>query len=403
MTQQSDEINYMPPLYDAGGHRPGLLKVDPSWAYVPPVRTDFKLNLDREETTCNTGISLEEADRRRRKEFPIQFTNRYPTKLIEKALARSLAEGIGVEENNILIGNGIMSILTYLYDIYSRPNDDVTVPTPSFWPAYTYAMQRGRGIQMPMYGHDISDPYRPAFHFPVETIRKVLAHGSPLCYICNPNNPTGTLIPFEHIRSLTEEFPEVLFILDEAYGPFAANSLDPDRFELTDSIDLINSGCKNLIVTRTFSKVYAMANYRVGYIISHQSNVETVRAHMGPYDMDEIPLAMAYYNYRDNDYMKDVVRAVVRNKQAYEEFLEENGVPHYGGYRNSILVQGLDLSEGYERKGIAVRSMIYQKGLPNPLAETFRVTLPADEKNFAFFMEVSKELVLNEGLPSKRP
>jgi histidinol-phosphate aminotransferase len=394
-----EDTYYLPPLYK-GNHQPGRLQIDPSWAYVPPVRTNFILNLDREETTCNTGIPLDEADRRRHDEFPIQYTNRYPTKLIEKALAKRIADKIGLRENNVLIGNGIMSLLTYLYEVYSRPGDDVTVPTPGFWPAYTYAMQRGRGIHMPTYQCDRTNPNRPFYHFPLEQVRKALAH-SCLCYICNPNNPTGTLIPFSTIESLTADFPMVLFILDEAYGPFAANHFDRDSFDLTESIQAIKQGCNNLIIARTFSKVYAMANYRVGYLISDEANIETVRAHMGPYDMDEIPLAMAYYNYEENGYMKDIVRAVTKNKRLYETFLEENGIVHYGGYRNSILIEGLDLGEGYERNGIAVRSMVYQKEIPNLIGSTFRVTIPADDKNFSFFMELTKKLILDEGLPTR--
>ncbi len=401
MTPEHDEIGYLPPLYEPG-QRPGVLKVDPGWAYVPPVRTNFILNLDREETTCDTGISLEEADRKRHEEFPFQNTNRYPTKLIEEALARVIADNVGVQESNVLIGNGSMSIMTYLYDIYTRPGDNITVPVPTFWPAYNYAMQRALGIYMPMYGQDNNDPFRPAFHFPTEQIRRALAKGSSLCYICNPNNPTGTLVPFGHIQSLIEEFPDVLFIVDEAYGPFAAHSIDPHQFDLTEAVDLIKQGCENLAIMRTFSKIYAMANYRVGYMISDEANVETVRAYMGPYDIDEIPLAMAYYNYQDNGFMKDIVRTVVKNKRIYEEFLEEHEIRHYGGYRNSILVEGLDLGEGYERKGIGVRSMIYPQRIPNPLATTFRVTIPADDKNFSFFMAVTKELVLDEDLPAAR-
>jgi len=141
-------LRYLPPLYKPG-QTPGVLKVNPEWAYVPPVRTNFVLNLDREETTCDTGIKLSEADRRRREEFPFQDTNRYPTKLIEEALARLIADAIGLGENNVLIGNGSMNIMTYLYDIYTRPGDKITVPVPSFWPAYNYAMQRALGIYLP--------------------------------------------------------------------------------------------------------------------------------------------------------------------------------------------------------------------------------------------------------------
>ncbi|HEX5733958.1 MAG TPA: aminotransferase class I/II-fold pyridoxal phosphate-dependent enzyme [Blastocatellia bacterium] len=389
--QTNDGISYLPPMYEVN-HKPGVLKVDPSWAYVPPVRPHFILNLDREETTCLPKISLEEADRKRQNDFPIQQSNRYPSKMIENALAKRIAEDIGVSHRNVLIGNGIMNILTYIYDIYSRLGEYVTVPTPGFWPAYTYALQRARGVYMPIYKHDTTNRLHPEFYFPLEETRKALSKGSTICYLCSPNNPTGTLIPFEYLQTLVEEFPGTLFIWDEAYGPFAANRLDPTLFDLAQAVELIKQGCKNLVVTRTFSKVYALANFRVGYIVSHENNIETVRAHMGPYDMSEMSLAMAYYNYLENDYVKDIVRTVIRNMRVYQKFLEERQIPNYGGYRNSMLVEGLDLGKAYEQNGIAVRAMEYQEGIPNLIGSTFRITIPADDKNFSFLMSVSEKI-----------
>jgi histidinol-phosphate/aromatic aminotransferase/cobyric acid decarboxylase-like protein len=389
----ADTFAYLPPMYKSP-HRPGGLKINPEWAYVPPVRPAFTLNLDREETTCLPAVSLAEADRRRQSDFPIQQSNRYPSKMIEHALLARLAGDVGLMDANVLVGNGIMNILTYIYEIYSRPGDAVTVPTPGFWPAYTYALQRARGIYMPLYVRDATDPIRPRFIFPADQTRACLERGAAICYLCNPNNPTGTLIPFDRIAGLVAAFPECLFVVDEAYGPFAAGRLEPERFELTDAVDLLKDGCPNLIVARTFSKVYALANLRVGYIMSHANNIATIKAHMGPYDMSEISLAMAFYNYLDGDYMKNVVRTVIRNMDAYVALLEENGIPNYGGYRNSLLVDGLHLGEAYERNGIAVRSMVYQPGIPNPIASTFRVTVPADENSFKFFMEVSRKIMV---------
>jgi len=375
----NDDIAVLQPLYD-GENAPGILAVNPDWAYVPPVRLGFTLNLDREETTCLPAVAVEEAERRRRQDFPIQQSNRYPSKLVEKALAEALAEDIGVDPANVLLGNGIMNILTYIYAVYAKPLEYVTVPTPGFWPAYTYAMQRGMGIRMPLYVQNRADTYRPTFRFPVDAIREALSRTSPICYLCNPNNPTGTLLPIEDIETLVTAFPATLFILDEAYGAFAANRLDTNHLELSDGVRLIKRGHRNVVVARTFSKAYALANHRIGYIVSDTSNITTIRAQMGPYDMSELSLAMAYYNYRERSHTLSVVRSVVTNMERFAAYLEDHHISHYGGYRNSLLVEGLSLSESYEQNGIAVRSMVYQPGIPNPIASTFRITIPADKR-----------------------
>jgi histidinol-phosphate aminotransferase len=356
------------------------------------VRPEFRLNLDREETTCPPAVSLEEADRRRRKEFPIQQSNRYPSKMIERALIEAIAADLGLAPANVLVGNGIMSILTYVYDVFSRPGDNVTVPTPGFWPAYTYAMQRGRGIFMPVYVADRSDPLRPRFFFPIDGVREALSRGAAICYLCCPNNPTGTLIPVEYLAALVTEFPRTLFVWDEAYGPFAAHRLNPALLDLPHAVELVRQGCTNLAVTRTFSKVHAIANHRIGYLISHGNNIDTLRAHMGPYDMSEISLAMAYYNYRERDFVRGVVRIVTEHMQEYEAFLTQRGIASYGGYRNSLLVEGLELGQRYEAEGIAVRSMVYQENIPNPISSTFRITMPADTPNFEFLMQVTASI-----------
>ncbi|MGO9605084.1 MAG: aminotransferase class I/II-fold pyridoxal phosphate-dependent enzyme [Candidatus Binataceae bacterium] len=392
MSPDVEAIAYLPPLYHPE-QEPGQLRIDPSWAYVPPVRPDFILNLDREETTTYGGITPAEADSRRRAEFPIQSPNRYPSRLIEATLGRRIAADLRLSEENVLLGNGIMNIMTYLYEAYSTPLGSVVVPSPSFWPAYTYAMQRGRGIWMPLYDHLKHDRLHPTFSFPVQPTRSALRNGPGICYLCNPNNPTGTLLQPDVIESLITEFPKVLFIVDEAYGPFAANQTDRDTFELPGSVNLIRQGYSNLVVARTFSKAYAMANFRVGYIISDRNNILTTRAYMGPYDMDELSVALAYYNYINDTYMRATVRDVVANKEVYQKLLESYGVPHYGGYRNSILVASLPLGEAYERHGIAVRSMIYQSAIPNPVAHTFRITIPADEENMHFLTEVTHQIL----------
>ena len=376
-----------------GSHKPGVLKPNKEWAYVPPVRPEFRLNLDREETTIYRGISILDADERRRRDFPIQFPNRYPSKRIEEALASAIAAKNQLDPSHVLIGNGVMSLMTYVYDIYAPPGSAVAVPTPGFWPAYTYALQRGCSIWMPHYDLHNSASLRRSFEFPASETHDALRRGVTICYLCNPNNPTGTLIPDKVIAELALAFPNVLFIVDEAYGPFAANHLDTDRFELDGARTLLMEGCPNIVVARTFSKTYALANFRIGYVLSHPNNISTIRSYMGPYDLDELSLAMAYYNFNDDAYMRQGVRDVTKNKVVYEQTLERHGVAHYGGYRNSLLVYGLAIGHDYEASGIAVRSMVYQEGIPNSIAQTFRITIPADAENFKFLLETSERIL----------
>lgn len=388
-------IPFLAPRY-SGSHGPGRLHVNPAWAYVPPVRPQFRLNLDREESTSRPGVCVAEADRRRREDFPIQDEQRYPSKLIEEALKAKIAENIGIAAEEIVVGNGLMSLMTYVYSVFAEPGDRVVVPTPGFWPAYTYALQRGIGISMPQFRLIDEEANPRTFEFPLEDTLSAL-DGARICYLCNPSNPTGTYLEPELIRTLVGAAPDVVFIIDNAYGHFCARMLSsgpstPPAYFLDDSFELLLDGAKNILIGNTFSKAYGLANHRIGFFCGHRDLIATLAAHMGPYDLSEINLSLAYYNYVEDAFVSALVNTVVRNKQIFEEQLERSGVTHYGGYRNSVLVEGLDLGEAYESSSIAVRSMVYQEGIPNPIGQTFRIAIPSEQDGFDFLAEMTDKI-----------
>ena len=386
------DVAFLEPRY-CSSHRPGACHINEAWAYVPPVRPGFRLNLDREETTSPPSVGVLEADQRRREEFPIQEEQRYPSKMIESALREQIAQRNRLSVDQVVLGNGLMSLMTYIYSIFAQQGDRVVVPTPGFWPAYTYALQRGIGISMPKFRMMGDQATANAFIFPFDETKASLS-GSRICYVCNPNNPTGTYVEPQAVRELVESSPDVLFVIDNAYGSFCARILSHEQggepsYHLDDSFGLIREGFENVLVGETFSKAYGLANHRVAYFCGHRNLVATLSAHMGPYDLSEINLSLAYYNYIDSAYVTRIVDAVVSNKVKFEEQLESCGISHFGGYRNSILVRGLDLAEAYEAQGIAVRSMVYQDGIPNAISDTFRITVPSDDRSFGVLEEVT--------------
>jgi histidinol-phosphate aminotransferase len=195
---------------------------------------------------------------------------RYPDKSAD-ALVESLAKINGVEPNHILLGDGSGEILKLCADVLTGPltNDKagaargaLVVADPTFEAIMYHAKLNGAEIvKVPLtssYGHDLP--------------RMMAAAKEGLVYICNPNNPTASISPKNEVREFIEKTPEKTMILvDEAYYHYA------DSPEYESVIPLVKDH-PNLIVARTFSKIYGMAGLRCGYGVAQPSTIERLRA-----------------------------------------------------------------------------------------------------------------------------
>jgi histidinol-phosphate aminotransferase len=192
---------------------------------------------------------------------------RYPDKHAD-ALVAALAELNGVEPGQILLGDGSGEILKLAADVFTGPiakekkeGGTLVVADPTFEAILFHAKRAGAEIvKVPLtasYGHDL------------EAMRAAAKSG--LIYICNPNNPTASITPKNEIRDLIARAPnDTMVLVDEAYHHYAANP------EYESVIPLVRDH-PNLIVTRTFSKVYGMAGLRCGYAIAQSYTIERLR------------------------------------------------------------------------------------------------------------------------------
>jgi histidinol-phosphate aminotransferase len=391
-------IPFLPPLVTER-HQPGLLRARTDYVYRPPITVDCTLSLERQETTRPAPVDVIEAEHRRRRDFPGQETCRYPSKLVEGALVAELARRHALSERAFLVGSGIMSLLTTVYSAFARPGDSVVVPSPGFWPAYSFAVQRGLGVLMPTYEWAPEDELRGGFRFPTEDVVDAIARpDARICYLCAPDNPTGTRIPHELVRELVEAFPGKLFVVDAAYWAydwFEQSSTGTIRGGLAAHVSaaLVREGAPNVLGAFTFSKHYALANHRVGYLIGHEDLITTVRCHQGPYGMSEIDLALAYYNLENDAYAEENVRAVCRNKRRLEMLLTVAGQPFVSGSHNALSLKGERWREALADEGIAVRALDYFEGIPNPLAGYYRLAIPTDHDRMELLVSAIERIV----------
>lgn len=391
----------LPPFF-AQRHEPGARRVRLDYAYRPPPRSDCRLSLERQETSRPAPVDVLEAERRRRADFPGQTTCRYPSKLVEGALRAELARRHALPESGFVLGNGIMSLLSTVYSAYARSGDRIVVPTPGFWPAYSFAVQRGLGVLMPTYASERAGA-RVSFRFPLEEVVRALERrDTRICYLCTPDNPTGAALGEELVSELVGLFPSKLFVVDCAYWAYdcferSASGTIRDGLATHVVARLVREGATNVLGAFTFSKHYALANHRVGYLIGHPDLIDTITCLLSPYGMSELDLALAYYNLVNDAYAEENVRSVARNKRRFEGLLEELGQAFVAGHHNALSIEGRHWFGAYAEQGISVRKLDYYEGIPNPLDGYVRVAIPSGHEEIEILLDATRAALAGRG------
>ena len=265
---------------------------EPAWA--GPQSSDGTLRLNSNENALGLAPAARSAiiD-------GLGDANRYPRdnriRMIE-----TLAEVHGVESQNIVLGCGSTEILQMSVQALFEPGATLVLADPTFEDVPSYAEPFAYDVvKVPLdgrYAHDIGRMR--------ETAQS--ARGRSLVYVCNPNNPTGTLTPSAEVDAWIEAAPEnVYFLVDEAYFEYCE---DPGYWSCTKFIDR-----PNVIVARTFSKIYAMAGIRLGYAVAHVEAADMLRQFIAKTNANELVLVAAYAALHDDEL---VPRSLATNSEA---------------------------------------------------------------------------------------
>lgn len=188
------------------------------------------------------------------------------------------------------------------------------------------------------------------FLFDLDKLKEYLTNSNiRMVYICNPNNPTGTVYSRDTIEHLLLSFPEIMFIIDEAYFEFGGKT----------SKDLVIK-YQNILITRTFSKAFGLASFRIGYVISSGENIKILSKVRNPKNINMLSQIAAISVLDDVSYMKKYVDDVMASKKYFSEELYEIGLKTYGDGGNFLLLKlnqksKSDLILFLENKNIYIR------------------------------------------------
>jgi histidinol-phosphate aminotransferase len=310
-------------------------------------------------------------------EAQVRTLNRYPDP--EKSrLRRAIADRLGVRPGGVAVGNGSCELLFAAADALLEPGAEVVYAWPSFSVYPQLAAQSGaRAIEVPLDADHRHDLDAMAGEVNVAT-RMVL--------VCNPNNPTGTALPVAAIDDFVGSLPRhVAVLLDEAYVEFSTLQ-DPDE-----SLDLLKRH-SNLIILRTFSKVYGLAGLRAGYAVGSEDFRLAVDRVRQPFSVSTLAQAGAAEALRHVDELERRVERTAIERLHVDSELEERGLEVADSEANFSWVGLGDRDEDAVVSGLAERGVIVRGGKALGAEGFFRVTYGTREENNRFLAAMDEVL-----------
>jgi histidinol-phosphate aminotransferase len=248
--------------------------------------------------------------------------NLYPATLNEDLL-RLLSEYVELPKENVQYFSSSDALHEYIAKVYISVGDPVLILGPSYDNFRLTCQSNGAEVYYSMYTNN--------FEFNADTFHKDIVRFQPaVIYICNPNNPTGNLHSTEYIEYLLNEFPDTLFVIDEAYSEFSETTAKSLVLKY-----------ENILISRTMSKAFALANFRVGYLIASCENVRLISKVRNPKNLSTIAQEAAIGVLLDIDYMRNYVYEVHRAKSYFTQAISKwrDRFQLYNGSGNFLLIK----------------------------------------------------------------
>jgi len=280
--------------------------------YEPPGegRAD-KLRLDFNENTAGCSPAVQRALAR----LTPKLLSMYPE--YDRG-TRRLARHFKVAPEELLLTNGGDDALRLFFDAFVDAGTAAVICEPTF-PMYRYWGEvAGAKIEVQRYG--------AAMEFPLKGVLQTLAAQPRVLFICNPNNPTGTLLPKAAIETVLKAATHTAVVIDEAYVEFSGVSVVP----------WINQ-YPQLFVARTFSKAAGLAGLRLGAVIACAESLAILRRATAPFPVNVAALAAAEAAVGDSKTMKFYVKNILRTRGWFEKELQKLGVKTYPSAGNFLL------------------------------------------------------------------
>ena len=305
-------------------------------------------------------------------EAAISGVERYPDQF---DLIRAVAERAGVARNQVVLGNGSNDVLDLIARVFLAPGRSAVFAQHAFAVYPLATLSTGAELictPAKNYGHDLA------------AMRAAIRPDTRIVWIANPNNPTGNFLPYPEVRAFLEVVPQdVVVVLDEAYNDYLPPA---ERVDVADWI----KDFPNLVVTRTFSKIFGLAGLRVGYALASVEIADLMNRVRQPFNVNNLAIAAAVAALDDHPFVAESYELNRRGMEQLIAGLKRFGLEHIPSHGNFVTFKAGDaatVNQKLLKQGVIVRP-IGGYGLP----EWLRVTIGTDMENARFLEALEKAL-----------
>ena len=291
-------------------------------------------------------------------------------------LLRSLiSQHHDVEEDWVLVGTGSGELLKLQAIAFAREGNVVST-LQTYRPPANYAAKLGAKVKW--IDHRIDKGYG----YDIDGLLSAVDANTRVLYLVSPNNPTGESVSYGTLRKVANALPKnVLFVLDEAYVHFQP--------EGRTGLDLLKEGYENVLVTRTFSKAYALAGLRIGYGLGHPNIMQEIAKYgCGPTSTNMAGFGAAMASLGDSKHLERSRNFVQQMRTYYKEETQKLGLDTISGHVPFILI---DVGEkaGIIQQALVKQNIFVRNGVEWGFPQHIRVSYGLEQENRAFFSNLS--------------
>jgi histidinol-phosphate aminotransferase len=317
------------------------------------------LKLDWNEATIQPSPMV---GQRLKKLLDTNFLNYYPA-IYNEELHSLLASYVELPKENVQYFASSDSLHEYISKLYITVGDPALVLWPSYDNFRLTAQVAGAHVMFFELNND--------FTFDAEAFEKKIERKDPsLVYICNPNNPTGLILEKNYIKHLLDKFPATMFLIDEAYIEFVPEKTCKDLVLEYD----------NILISRTMSKAFGLANVRFGYLLASVENIQYISNIRNPKNITTFAQEAVIGALSDVKYMRNYVKQVKEAKEMFIEYINSECSERFYAYEsnaNFVLVKcenqltKSEILNYLERNNVFIRNVNHS----DSIKDCVRVTL----------------------------
>jgi len=261
-------------------------------------------------------------------------------------LTEKIANFEKVPQENILLASGSSPLLMAAALYYGKPGSNIITGDPSYADLPSKAEKMGVKINRV--------PLTSEFKLDLDAMEKAIDANTTLVYICNPNNPTATVVEKDKLKAFCERVSKkVTIFIDEAYIDYLP---DPQGTTL---IPMVNTGA-NIIVARTFSKLYGFAGLRAGYVVTQPETIKNLSLFTeASMSITATTLAAALASYQDREFLDGALKKTIASKDYLYEVLKKEGYTYVPSSTNFVIfpikMEGKQFTDEMMKRGVGVR------------------------------------------------